>query len=104
LDHFATWAVTCSEWRALVNLLNVSYVHVAETRADSDESSVWDGLITRGLVASDRSGNTKVYVVTTRGVNMVRNHEERYACLYPRVPAPRPHHDLARAKVGVQRR
>lgn len=92
LDRFSSWALNNSEWRTLVQLTEITYVNVTEEALnDPTEQALWEGLIARDYVATDRvgAGVPRVYVMTMRGLREVQSHHDRYACLYPRVPVPR---------------
>ena len=98
LDRFTAWALTSHEWRILVQLSETTFIHVSEeVLDDASEQSLWYGLATRDFVISDRDrAGSKAYVLTLKGIREVQSNADRYACLYPRVSAPRVRNDAYR--------
>jgi transcriptional regulator with XRE-family HTH domain len=105
LHRFSAWALSGNEWRALAQLAESMSIYVNdESLIDPSDVVTWQGLTARGLVAHDRpaAGGPRTYVMTSKGIREVRDDADRYGCLYPRIPSPRPRADFYRVGRGIR--
>ncbi|MFK4272569.1 helix-turn-helix domain-containing protein [Streptomyces milbemycinicus] len=85
LNRFLAEAVSSRQWRTMVHMFNserAAHNAPAAYGQDADEEATWAVLRERGFVG-------RRYQLTQRGHHEIRTQAPRYACLYPRVPAPR---------------
>lgn len=89
LVRFLAEAMTSQQWQTMVLLMEQGFAWVAPSD-DEESAQMWGGLMARRFVTEDRvtPEGTRM-AITKEGWRRCNQYLHHYACLYPRVSAPR---------------